>query len=262
MSNNGTATAKRLWGLEAPQLTGDASMLVMGAEGTITFPFPAFLIEHERALILFDTSFHPLASDDPKAYFGELYEVFKPITDPSHRIDRQLAKLGFRPEDVTHVVLSHGHSDHTGGLFMFPNAKFFVGPGEFAFAAAPTTGEMYFRYADEIAPVLEFDWTTITTPTFDLLGDGSITLLHTPGHTPGELTCVVELPSQRMVLTGDTVHLRAGMELMAPDPHDFDFDLARQSLAQLAGLVDAGATMWIAHDPEDWAKFKPLVAQE
>ena len=257
------ATARRLWALDAPMLTINAGDLVIGAEGKVTFPLPAFLIEHDRGLILFDTSFHPLAVDDPRAYFGDTLEILNVQSSPEMRIDRQLGKLGFRVEDVTHVILSHGHSDHSGGLFMFPQAKFYIGPGEFAYAAnPPEKSAKYFRFAEEIEPVMGFDWTTVTSPIHDLFGDGSITIMHTPGHTPGELTLVVALPSQTMVLTADTVHLREGLDRLSPDPHDWDFDLAIEGLKTLQGLKNDGATLWIAHDPQDWAQFQPLVAQE
>lgn len=257
------STALRLWGLDGVQLTIPAGGMVIGAEGNVTFPLPAFLIQHEQGLVLFDTGFAPLACEDPRAYFGPFYDVYHPIASPEMRLDRQLARLGFRAEDVTHVVLSHSHSDHSGGLTMFPQAKFFVGPGEFAYALDhPAEGDKYFRYDDEIAPVLDWNWTTVTTPVHDLFGDGALKILHTPGHTPGELSLVVELPSQQMVLTADTVHLRLGLDLMSPDPYDWDKDKSIASLGILKQLEADGATLWIGHDPGDWAKFGALVPQE
>ncbi|MHA4847967.1 N-acyl homoserine lactonase family protein [Rhodococcus sp. MSC1_016] len=258
------STALRMWALDAPTMDLDAGDLVVGAEGMITFPLPAFLIEHQRGLILFDTSFSPVLNDDPRAYFGDLAETLNIVTHPEQRIDRQLGKLGFRTEDVTHVVLSHTHSDHAGGLYLFPQAKFFVGPGEFDWAADPSAMQAHLMRPDDLAPTREFDWTTIRTAQHDLLGDGSIQILHTPGHTPGELSCVVNLPSQSIVLTGDTVHLREGLDREAPDPHDWDPVAGRESIRALKRLRDdEGARIWIAHDPQDWSAFGgPLVAQE
>ncbi|MET4538631.1 N-acyl homoserine lactone hydrolase [Arthrobacter bambusae] len=258
-----SATAKRLWALDAPTMTMEASDLVIGAEGEVTIPLPAFLIEHDRALILFDTSFSPILNENPRDYFGDLADVFKVKSGPEQRIDRQISKLGFRPEDITHVVLSHTHSDHAGGLYLFPQAKFFIGPGEFDWAAAPAEASAHLiRYADEIAPVKNFDWTTLGGPELDLLGDGAITVLHTPGHTPGELSMIVRLPSQTIVLTADTVHLREGLDRMQPDPADWNYDEAVKSLQILRDLETQGHRLWIAHDPDDWRSFGSLVAQE
>lgn len=250
--------ARRLWALEATTLTADASRLVVGAEGVIRMPMPCFVIEHERALVLFDTGLHPLAQEDPRTYWGDLFEVLHPAVTTDMTIDRQLARLGFSTTDVTHVVLSHSHHDHTGALFRFAHARFFIGPDEWDFALQHAA-DRFFRVDTELLPTQGFDW-TVVGPVHDLLGDGSIMILHTPGHTPGELTLVVQLPHQRMVLTGDTTHLRAGLTTTAPDPFDWDLAAAVRSLGVLQRLQAEGATLWIAHDPQDWDHFRPLVA--
>ncbi|GAA2741534.1 N-acyl homoserine lactonase family protein [Terrabacter aerolatus] len=259
LPTSGPGTALRLRALDAPLMTTEAANLVVGAGGTVTFPAPAFLIEHDRALVLFDTGFAPRLSDDPVGYFGELADVLQVRTHPGQRIDRQLAALGFDPEDVTHVVLSHGHSDHAGGVRLFPRAQLLVGPGELSWSRSPSPASArYFRWRDDLEPLAARRWTTVESPVHDVLGDGSLTVLHTPGHTPGQLSLVVRLPARSIVLTGDTVHLREGLDRLAPYPHDWDPRAAVQSLQQLRMLETAGHTLWIGHDPDDWARFGPL----
>ena len=102
----------------------------------------------------------------------------------------------------------------------------------------------------------EFDWTTVQSPSQDLFGDGAIIIHHTPGHTPGELSALVRLPSQNILLTGDTVHLREAMEWDAVDGSDWDHDEARRSITSLKRIRDEeSASVWIAHDPRDWEDF-------
>ncbi|MBA8964564.1 glyoxylase-like metal-dependent hydrolase (beta-lactamase superfamily II) [Rhodococcus percolatus] len=263
MPKSSRNTAKRLWALDAPTMDMDAGELVVGAEGKVTIPLPAFLIEHDQGLIMFDTSFAPILNEDPYAYFGDLVDVYNVQSHPGQRIDRQIASLGFRPEDITHVILSHTHSDHSGGLYLFPQAKFYIGPGEYDFAAdPPADSAQFYRFADDLEPVKNFDWTTLYAPQTDLFGDGAVTIMHTPGHSPGELSLIVELPSQRLVLTGDTVHLREGLDKCQPDPFDWDHDQARASIEKLRRLEEGGARLWIAHDMEDWKHFGALVPQE
>jgi len=91
---------------------------------------------------------------------------------------------------------------------------------------------------------------------FDLFGDGSIQMLKTPGHTPGECSLFVRLPNRKVVLTGDTTHLRAALEGEITMPGDVDPAAAVLSLRRLKAIRDFHeASLIISHDPEDWAEF-------
>jgi glyoxylase-like metal-dependent hydrolase (beta-lactamase superfamily II) len=49
-----------------------------------------------------------------------------------HNPTEVLAEVGTKPEDITHVILTHAHFDHMGGLELFPNAKFYIQAHELA----------------------------------------------------------------------------------------------------------------------------------
>jgi glyoxylase-like metal-dependent hydrolase (beta-lactamase superfamily II) len=249
-------TAKRLWALDAPTVTADASLFMLGASGSITTPLPAYLIEHPRGLVLFDTSIAPEAFSDPEAVYGPIASAFDLQATEDQRLDRQLADFGYQVSDVTHVVLSHAHFDHAGGLHQFSEAKIVVGQGELPFAFWPDpAGAGYYRQAD-LEPARTFDWHYVPRRDVDLFGDGSVVVLWTPGHTPGELSLLVRLPDRNFVLTGDAVHLRAQLQTPLPMPADWDAHRAVESIHRLRLLRDAvDATVWISHDPEDWAEL-------
>jgi len=84
------------------------------------------LVKTEQGLVLVDTG---LGTDDYLHDSGIL-KLFKVITrmplDPQQAAIHQIARLGYKPEDVRHVVLTHMHFDHCGGLPDFPWAKVHV----------------------------------------------------------------------------------------------------------------------------------------
>jgi N-acyl homoserine lactone hydrolase len=132
-----TATATRLWALDAPTFTVDSAQMIRGSTGQTEVPAPVYLVEHPKGLVVFDTSLTPLAYEDPYAAYGELATRLQMNTKPSQRPDRQLAELGYSVGDVSRVVISHLHFDHAGGVSLFPDAKVFVGSGEFELAYWP-----------------------------------------------------------------------------------------------------------------------------
>ncbi|MCL4423239.1 MAG: N-acyl homoserine lactonase family protein [Actinobacteria bacterium] len=249
-------TVKRLWALDSPTFTLDNAILMVGATGTATVPMPAYLIEHSKGLVLFDTGLVPAAADDPEAVYGPLAQFLGLQFSPEQRLDNQLQALGYKVSDVTHVVASHTHFDHSGGLYLFPEAKFYVGTGDLRYAMWPDPAGAAFFRREDIELTRSYNWTQIPTD-HDLFGDGSLVILHTPGHTPGELSLLVRLPSRNFILTGDTVHLRQALEEEIPMPYDANTELSIRSIQRLKLLREsADATVWISHDPDDWAELE------
>lgn len=250
--------ARRMWALDCPTLTVDASTLMYGLSGMLTIPMPSFLIEHRKGLVLFDTGIAPEAIEDPAAVYGaELAGALGLGGTSEQRIDRQVEALGYKLTDVTHVVASHMHFDHSGGHHLFPHARFYVGQGELAFAHFPEPIGAFCYMPDQLARTRNFDWREVPGVDVDLFGDGSLVILFTPGHTPGELSLKVRLASRTFLLTGDAVHLRAALEKEYHFPIDADTREATRTLRRLKRLRDSEeATVWISHDPEDWAAYK------
>ncbi|AGS35358.1 beta-lactamase domain-containing protein [Corynebacterium maris DSM 45190] len=251
-------TAKTLYGLDSPTMTIDSAHMVNGMSGEVKIPLPAYLIEHEQGLVLFDTGFHPKVCDGPANLFGDRPETDMIESRPEHKLEHQLAKLGYSLSDVTHMVVSHIHCDHAGGLYLFPQAKFFVGPGEIEYGQNPNPESQHLVMDEDFLSedVAGFDWTTVDTPRHDLFGDGAIELLHLPGHTPGQLAMLIRLPSRNVILSADVVHLREALTNRVAAPTDWDQEIAVRSIDRLAEIVaEENAHLWIAHDYRDWAEF-------
>jgi glyoxylase-like metal-dependent hydrolase (beta-lactamase superfamily II) len=86
----------------------------------------SLLVETKRGLVLVDTG---LGQDDylRPTFIANLFRVvMKMPFDPSQAIICQISRLGFIPQDVRHIVLTHMHFDHCGGLPDFPKARVHV----------------------------------------------------------------------------------------------------------------------------------------
>ncbi len=248
-------TAKRMWALPNAELTVPQSLLMHGAPNDlITVPCPAYLIEHQKGLVLFDTGCHPKVSDDPM-YWGPIGAALQCKYPKEMLLDRQVQGLGYKMDDVKYVVISHLHLDHTGYMHAFPNAKFLIMANELRYAYWPDPDRRGVFIFDDIVPTRNFNWIELDSD-LDMFDDGSLTMLKTPGHTPGECSLYVRLPNRKILLVGDTIHLRAQIETGATMPLDTDPTQAALSIQRVKALRDLHeATVWISHDPEDWAEL-------
>jgi N-acyl homoserine lactone hydrolase len=206
----------------------------------VRLPIPAYVIETAEERILVDTGLHPAAVDDPARHYGrpDVLAMFQLGLDES--IGEQI-DLG----SITKVVLTHLHFDHAGGLALLPSSVPIIvqrREWEAGHDAAAVEKNFYLPldYAEAGRRI------TLVDGDHDLLGDGSIELLVTPGHTPGHQS--VRL-GERLVLGGDVTHYASGL-----DDHRFpvfaaDFDAQASSANRLRALRDAGAVVLPGHDP-------------
>lgn len=206
----------------------------------VRYPVPAYVIETDSERILLDTGLNPAAIADPAAYY-ERPDVFSVSTLEQQQSIAEQLDLG----TLTKVVLSHLHWDHVGGLSLIPSsvplviqrAEWHAGRDD---AAVQRNFFLPRDYVDDEREVVLVDGDC------DLLGDGSVELLLTPGHTPGHQSVRIG----ELVLGVDVSHFASGL-----DDHRFpifadDHSQQARSAERLRALRDAGADVIPGHDPE------------
>jgi N-acyl homoserine lactone hydrolase len=210
-----------------------------GMERRARFPVPAYLIETDAERVLVDTGLHPGAVADPAGHYeSEAMAIFELEQEASVGEQVEL-------ETITRVVITHLHFDHAGGLAQLPaSVPVVVQRREWEAAHDAEAAQRNFLLPRDHAGLGE--QVVLVDGDHDLLGDGSIRLLSTPGHTPGHQSVQV---GERLVIGGDVSHFATGL-----DDHRFPIfadDHAAQALSaeRLRGLRDGGATVRPGHDP-------------
>jgi 4-pyridoxolactonase len=168
----------------------------------IRFPIYAVLIEHPDGLFLYDTGYD-------LQHVQRVFAVEEPQQGADETVVEGVKRAGHRPEDVKFVVNSHLHFDHVGGNRHFPTATTLVHRQELREAMVPESFESY-AYSDG-----SFQYPGVR---YELLeGDTEIArgvrLVHTPGHTVGHYSLLLELTGRRpMLFTSDAAYSMESME--------------------------------------------------
>ena len=166
-------------------------------------PYFFYLIRHPDGDVLFDTGTHPDCRRDPSARLGEAAATFELELAPDDDVVSKLASAGLVPADVEHVVQSHLHFDHAGGLEFFPHATVYVQRAELEFAFSPPV------YQSSIYVRADFDhvtrWKELAGE-HDLFGDGRVVAVPTPGHTAGHQSLLVRLEKRPVLLLADATY--------------------------------------------------------
>lgn len=238
----------RLVPLEIGKLNS-ARSIIDGGEGMLPFPIPSWLIEHEHGLVLFDTGLHvDLQTSTDR--IGPSATFFDPDFSPGEELTARLEQRGIRTTDITHMVFSHLHFDHAGGTVEIPDARIVLQGAEWDAAHESKYIERNIYNPDDFDH--GHDVETIDGE-HDLFGDGLVTCIPTPGHTPGHQSLRLELESGPVVLTGDCVYTEAMMDDMAVPKFGHDTDLQVASMRELARLRDEdGCRLLFGHDEDQF----------
>ena len=231
-------------------ITAPLEVFLTGEPGTIRVPVPSFLIEHDKGLVLFDAGIHPSLRADPRVRLGALADIYRVELPAGEDVAARLAALGIAPERIQFLITSHLHFDHTGGNACIPNARLVVQRREWE---AGRDADLQRRNGyDPRDYDLGHDVLCVDGE-HDLFGDGAITCLPTPGHTPAHQSLRLRTAQGDVVLAADACYLRRTLEQLHLPPVLYDAAQMTASLERLRRLEAAGARIFPGHDPDFWA---------
>jgi glyoxylase-like metal-dependent hydrolase (beta-lactamase superfamily II) len=168
--------------------------------------------------------------------------------------ERRLLDRAIDPSEVETVLMTHLHLDHTSGMRLLENARFWISRREWRAAQgklAAAKGVIGHHLPDEdrveLVDVENGEPHGPFASTVDVLGDGSVRLVSTPGHTPGHMSVLVRTASGEVLLAGDAAYTLRNVREQALPLISADAGRYRASLAQLAAFPGPVVP---SHDPQ------------
>lgn len=184
----------------------DKRHLVYGMveEEWIDTVFLSFIIRTDDGNVLVDTGCHPADAEERNAMGAKMK------LQPGDHLPQRLKEAGLSMEDINMVVMTHLDFDHVGWLSYLKHAEVVLQKEEHEFAFDPPPYARHrFRHPERFNSP-DIKWRLVDGDCILMPG---LTLLFTPGHTPGHQSVMLDLPeSGTILLVGDAGHFQENFE--------------------------------------------------
>ena len=243
-------TTHELKYIKTGAVPGREDLLIQGGDLNITRmgPVPIFYVPLDKGVLLVDTSF---TLEDAKTMGAEdSVQRELPSEDPL----TALQAVGIKPEDVTHLILTHAHFDHVGHVDRFPNAKIYIHRKELAWVMAlPPWSIGYGPFSVEKIQRVWRQLVPLDGNSVEILP--GITTVYAGGHSAGSLAVCVDTKIGRVCLCGDNCFLYENIEKGLPIGLTNNL---YESIEFMEKLPMLGDIFIPGHDPLFYERFPDL----
>ncbi len=202
-----------------------------------------YLIDTGKEVILVDTG---LPAGTPEEAPDENSPIFTGKDICTYM--EAFAALGYKPEQVTKILLTHRHADHSGELKSFPNAKIYVGAEE--------TSAAELQGLSNIVPVKYTDGAYYNFPESQKIADG-VYFIKAKGHTVGNSIVIVENDGLFYMLHGDITYMDEALYENKLSVVYEDLPAARETLDRVRDFVSRHPTVYCGtHTPQGYENLE------
>lgn len=201
-----------------------------------------YLIDTGDEVILVDTD---MPSEAPVQEVDENTPIFmgNRISDFLTALDN----IGYNAEDITKILITHKHADHTGELRQFPNAKIYL---------SKTEAEELELDSGNVVPVEFSDGAYHNFPNSEKIVDG-IYMIEAKGHTTGNSIVIVEDGDVFYMIHGDVTYTDEALYANKLSIIFEDIELARETLDNVREFIKNNKTVYLStHTPLGWENLE------
>jgi len=184
------------------------------------------------------------------------------VEPQNHQLLQSLTDCGVDPLDITHVLLTHLHFDHAGGLLtgyresgdyklVFPNARFLIGKTQWERANHPHSRDRA-SFIPELHQLLKSSerLQLLSGDEQIILDQLTISFFISQGHTPGMLCPIIEIPGRTIMCPADMIPGRPWVHLPVTMGYDrFPEQLIEEKTDFLSRVLEKKALLFFLHDP-------------
>ena len=202
-----------------------------------------YLIDTGKEVILVDTG---LPAGTPEEVPDENSLIFTGKDICSYM--EAFSALGYRPEQVTKILLTHKHGDHSGELRSFPGAKIYVGAEE--------TGADELQGLPNLVPVEFTDGAYYNFPESQRICEG-VTFIKAKGHTNGNSLVIVENDGLFYMIHGDVTYVDEALYENKLSVVFDDLAAARETLDRVREFIRNQPTVYMGtHTPQGYENLE------
>jgi N-acyl homoserine lactone hydrolase len=236
---------------------GVRRQLSLFTPGPFSEPMPihAWVIEHGGRRILVDTGETAGVRDIPFAKFH---------VAPGDELPAALEAIDLEPGDIDTVVLTHMHGDHMDGAVHLEGKPVLVTPDEIAFSKAAMSRVMARILRQPIPSGVRFEPTALDGGPFGafaasrpLTEDGRVTVVATPGHTPGHVSVIcVDDEGRHVLIAGDATDSIEQLRARRPDAVGPKPAVTVATIDRILEHASAHPVVFLpSHDPESASRL-------
>jgi glyoxylase-like metal-dependent hydrolase (beta-lactamase superfamily II) len=201
-----------------------------------------FLIDMGDEVILVDTGL-------PKEFAAPAKKLGSPLYMGEKVQDYMegLAELGYKPEQVTKILITHKHPDHTGVIANFPNAKVYISPEDADAMKLPEGGNIVRS---------EYKESYKNFPRAEKVAEG-VWFIEAKGHTKGNSIIIAEQDGLYYMFHGDVTYCDAALKANKLSIVFEDKDAARETLDRVREFIQQNPTVYLStHCPEGYENLE------